>query len=145
MDGFLDLIDREASRPLARRILYKSFKERGGLHRCLSEQVRILGPPVVVLIGNNVCPLKRIHTQIKDLGYAQASKRILPDIKSTRFAHFAEDRFPIAKSQADQLGIIIEIVKLLTIALRLLAKQIRQLIVSVEMNLEGFPSEVRTL
>src|SRR6187200_3019473 len=66
--GIHHLIDREARRTLTGRVLLERLQEGGHPPHAVLEQIGILRQPVVVLIGDDVRALVRIHARLKTLG-----------------------------------------------------------------------------
>ncbi|MNT77795.1 hypothetical protein D3C72_2169490 [compost metagenome] len=90
MDAFFDLINGEAGGFLAWRIFDEGLQKRGCLYDALSRQVGVLRHPVIVLIGDDVRALIRVHSEVEDFRNAQAGEGILPDGETTGLAHLAE-------------------------------------------------------
>src|SRR5215471_15510110 len=97
----------------------------------------VVEPPVVVGVRRDVRPFVRVGAQIEELRKPQCRKRLTPDSQRSRGALFLEHELPVVVTQADQFGIIVEVVELLARTLLCLAGEERQQVVAVEMHLEG--------
>lgn len=128
---FFDLVDREACRSLARGILHKRVDKLGSVESHPAHQVGIFHAPIVVLIGDDVSSLVRVHAQVKKLGDAQTGKGRVPHRKPAWLLHFAEDGLPVIMPEGHYDAIIIVISEFGTRTLPLLSRQVRQLVVSV--------------
>ena len=93
----------------------------------------------------------RIHPQIEHPRQSQTGKWIGPDVQLPRLSLFAEDNLPCRltgrpwlqniEPHRNQLAIVVEVIKLISSAMRLLACQIGQLVEAVEMHLERLATE----
>ena len=73
----------------------------------------------------------------KNLGHAQRRERLGPHLHGAGRPLLHEHDLPVFVAQADEIAVVVEVEKLLTRAPRLLTGQIRQLVVAVEVDLEG--------
>src|SRR5262245_63182201 len=94
-------------------------------------------PPVVICVRRDVRLLIRIGPQVEELRKPQGSERFLPYQQSSLGALFSENKLPVVVAQADQVGVVIEVVELFARTLLCLASQEWQHVVAVEMHLEG--------
>src|SRR5262249_17996908 len=75
----------------------------------------------------------------------QTGKRVRPDCQLTGCSLLAEHKFPVVVTHRDEDTIVIEVIELVSRSLRLLSGEIWQLIVAVEVNLEGLAAYIGTL
>jgi hypothetical protein len=103
-------------------------------------QVGVLDSPVVVLIRDDVGALVGIHAQVEELRNAQALEGFVPDGEASGRLHLAEHGLPVPVPVGDQHAVVVEVGEVGALALRLLAKEVRKLVVAVEMHLEVLAS-----
>src|SRR5215471_9897678 len=108
-----DLVHAEAARFLAWREILEGGQELAddGLRRhtdkCMVE------PPIVIRVRRDVRPFVRIGPQIEELRKPQWCERLTPNPQCSGGALFGEDKLPVVVPQANQIGIIVEVVELL--------------------------------
>ena len=93
--------------------------------------------PVVIGIRCNVGALVRIGAQIVELRHAQRDKRLGPDPQCAGGALLHEYELPVVVTQAREIAVVREIEVLYARAFLFLARQIRQQVVAVQVNLES--------
>src|SRR5215470_5252925 len=91
--------------------------------------------------------LVRIHAQILDFWQAKTCKGIGPDLYLPRRTLFAEDDLPcslgccprlqVVEPHRDELAVVIEVEELVTCPALLLPCDVRQLVVTIEVNFKG--------
>src|SRR6187549_3631249 len=92
---------------------------------------RMVEPPVVIGIRGDVRPFIRIGPQIEQLWKAQRSERLAPDPQRSRNALFGKYKLPVVVAQADQVGVVVEVVELLAWARLCLTGQEWQQVVAI--------------
>ncbi len=138
-----DLIDAEARRPLTRRIVFEAVHESGHDRLRRDERRRpIRHEKIVVGVRGDVRTLIGVGAQIKDLRYAQRRKRLGPNSHRAGCALLLEDEFPVLITCGDEIAVVVEVDELLACTARLLAGEVRKLIVAVEVDLEGLGSSL---
>jgi hypothetical protein len=75
--------------------------------------------------------------RVIELGYAQRGERLRPDTQRPLNALLHKYDFPVIEAQSDEIAVIVEIDKSLARAFLLLARQLGQQIVAVQVHLEG--------
>jgi hypothetical protein len=82
-------------------------------------------------------PLERVHAQVVELRDAQAAERLAPDREAAGRFHLAEHGIPIAVPKRHEDAVIVVIGEIGPVAFSRLPSQKRQLVIAVEMDLEG--------
>ncbi|MDT4879241.1 hypothetical protein FQZ97_1148920 [compost metagenome] len=82
---------------------------------------------------------------MEDLRHPQAGEGLAPDLQAARCALFAPDDLPIGEAHAYQFRLVVEVVELVAGALVGLAGHEVQLVVAVQVHLEGLATQVGTL
>jgi hypothetical protein len=119
-----DLVDRKARRLLAGGIIDESLQELRGLERHPAHQIRILDPPIVILIRDDIAPLEWVHAQVVELRYAQARERLVSDGETSGLFHLAKHRFPGLVTERNKDSIVVEISEVCAFSLGSLPGQI---------------------
>src|SRR5882672_1561807 len=78
-----------------------------------------------------------VHPQVVHSRHAQGRKWICPDIKLTGLTLYRVYKLPVVEAHGNEIAIVIEVEELGARALRLLARQVGQLVEAVEMIPEG--------
>src|SRR5262249_28756791 len=136
------LINAEARRLLSRREVLERLDELLHERLCRNKQERPLQRPVVVGIRRDIRPLVRVRAQIEQLGQPPAHKRFGPDIERAGRLLLAEYDLPVLVAYRDELSIVVDVEELLARGFVLLTGQEWQLIVAVEMHLEGLAAGI---
>ena len=100
--------------------------------------------PVIVGVRGNLGPLVRIHAKVEHRRSPHTDEGFPPDRQGTFLALLAKYGLPVLIARGDELTVVIEIKKLGASGFVLLAGQVSQLVVAVEVYLEGLATEVRT-
>lgn len=141
-----DLVDAEARRPLARRIVLECSEEFSRHGRCGEEDSSAVGhQPVVVGVRGNIGSLVGVRPKVEQLRDPQARERFRPDPHRSLRALLLEDDFPILVAKRHQVAIVVEIEESISGALGLPAGEVGQLVVAIEMNLEGLRTGLMAL
>src|SRR5690348_2281868 len=140
-----DLVDREARRPLARRIVLEGGQELGDqrLHR-EHDRPGVPHHPVVIAVRGDVGPLIGIGPKVEYLGQAQSRERLGPDAQCAGGALLLEHDLPILVAHIDEIAVVVEIDELLARAVRLLSGEVGKLVIAVEVDLEGLAAGLRS-
>src|SRR6185503_10528204 len=93
--------------------------------------------PIVIGVRGDVRPLIGISTEIEDLWKAQIGKGIGPEQQLSAGPLLHEHELPVVIPQSDQLLIVVDIEERLSGTLCSLPGQVRDEIVSIEVNLVG--------
>src|SRR5580704_4017194 len=75
--------------------------------------------------------------QVVELRDAKLGERLAPDQQGAGLTSLLKDNLPVREPHPDEIGIVVEIDEIGSCRRVLLACQIRQLVVAIEMNLEG--------
>ena len=135
-----NLVDAEARRLLARRILSEGPDELGHQSLRRHDDERAVERPLVVAVRRNISPLVGVHAQVEHFGRAHADERLAPDLSRAFDTHLAEYDFPVSGTEANELAVVVEVEELLARRFILLAGQVGKLVVAVEMHVVGAPS-----
>ena len=91
----------------------------------------------VILAGNEVVSLVRIGPQVEQVRESQIPEFPLPQFHSARLVLHLEVYFPVAVTQGQQVPVIGEVEEFDTRACLLLASEVGQEVVAVEVHREG--------
>src|SRR5262245_24556074 len=72
----------------------------------------VVEPPVVVRVRRDVGPLVGIRSQIEEFRKAQGGEGLAPHPQRSRGALLRENKLPVVVAQADEVGVIVEVVEL---------------------------------
>src|SRR4030095_15403017 len=82
---------------------------------------------------------------VKDFRDTQLSERLRPDSQRARRALLLEDNLPVFVAQRDDIAIVVDVDELLASTALLLSREVGQLVIPIEMDLEGLASGLMTL
>src|SRR5262245_56953586 len=123
------LVNAEAAGPLAGWELLERLEELpDDLLRGDADE-GVVEPPVVVRVRRNVGSLIWVHPQIVELRKTHGGERLTPDLERSLGALLGKDELPVVVAQADEVGVVVEVVELRARALGRLAGQVRQQVV----------------
>src|SRR5262249_46093313 len=95
--------------------------------------------PIPIGVGRDICSLKRVRAQIVYFGNAEFRERVAPDQQRSRLTLLLEHELPALEPQRNQITVVIEVDEFLPRAVGLLPGQVGELIIAIEMDLEGSP------
>jgi hypothetical protein len=135
-----DGIEIEARGLLTNRELLEALEplRRQGLHGYLDKGA--IGHPLVVF-NRFIAPLKRIGTQIEELGHPKVGELTLPDVDPF-VGLLQEHALPFVDADCDQLTVVIPIDEILARRLLHVALEKGDEIEAVEMDLEGLAADL---
>ena len=129
------LVNAEARRFLSRRKFLEGLNEVHNVGLGRDTQERVINRPVPVGVGRDVRALVRVGTQIEHLGHAETNKRIVPNGHSAWRPLFGKHEFPVLITQSEEVSVVAKINKLTARAPLFLAREVRQDVVAVKVDL----------
>src|SRR5580692_7922837 len=140
-----DLIDAEALRPLSwRELLERSDDLRHDRLRS-HHQEPMTEHPIIVCVRSDIRALIRVHAQVVEQRKPPAGERLAPDVERARGLLLAEHKLPVVDAQRHDVAVVVEVDEAPARGMVLLSGQVRELIVSVEMDLVGPVADLPTL
>lgn len=95
-----DLIQVEAGRLPALRIILERHQELAHIVLGRHKQEEVVDDPIVVRVRGDVRPLIGVSPEVEEFGEAQGDEWLSPDAQGTRHALLHEHQFPVIKPQA---------------------------------------------
>src|SRR4029077_12529910 len=96
-------------------------------------------------IRSAVRALVRVRAKVEDFRDTQLGKRLGPDSQRARRSLLLEDNLPVFVAQCDDIAIVIDVDELLARTALLLPREVGELVVAIEMDLEGLASGLMAL
>src|SRR5215467_4717695 len=138
-----DLLDREAGWPLTWRELLEACHVLRYERLRRQQHESVLDEPAHVIARLVLAPLERIGAQVEQPGRTQRHQRLHPDIETMRLL-LHEHSLPILVAKTGKVAVVGPVKELATLVRALTGEKIA-LVVTVEMNPEGFARGFVTL